>query len=616
MAKTVIAAEVKVEGLDKAGQSVGSFKKQLREAQNEVLTLSDKFGAASTQATNAAKRVAQLKDAIGDAKALTETFNPDKKFVALGGAIQGITAGFSTYQGLLGLVGENGKEVEQVLLKVQAAMALQQGISGIAGALDSFKLLKSELIGGVTKAFGTLRAAIISTGIGALAVALGYVVANFDSVKKAVLNLIPGLGKVVDFVGDLITSFTDLIGVTSDAERAQQKFIETTEKGITRVQDFLDTNADRYDEFTIRKVKARLEYNKKIVELDKDETRSEAEKSELLKQYALKTNREIDRAESDRVSKQQEYLKTLSEKEQAEAEKRLAKNKAAYEKEQAAYEKYQKEVEDFRKNIAAGKRAQDAADADYDKKLRAEQDARDQAEIDRLKTNAETELSNKAKLANLNVLNNPNDVNAKIEKIKADLAVELSTLAEGDLQKQILAKQAEDAITKIKKDAADEQLEIKKKQRENEIQLAENTSGILSKFADLAGKQTAAGKVLAIASATIDTYAAASKALNANYGIFGPAAQVARFASVAATIGLGIKNIKAIASVKTPGGGGGGTPNISATAPLAPQAQTTTLDQNSINQIGNASNRAFVLETDVTNNQERIRRLNRAARIN
>jgi len=211
MAKTVVAAEVKVEGLDKAGQSVGSFKKQLRDAQNEVLTLSDKFGAASVQATNAAKRVAQLKDAIGDAKALTETFNPDKKFVALGGAIQGITAGFSTYQGLLGLVGENGKEVEQVLLKVQAAMALQQGISGIAGALDSFKLLKTELIGGVTKAFGTLRAAIISTGIGALAVALGYVVANFDSVKKAVLNLIPGLGKVVDFVGDLITSFTDLI---------------------------------------------------------------------------------------------------------------------------------------------------------------------------------------------------------------------------------------------------------------------------------------------------------------------------------------------------------------------------------------------------------------------
>ena len=90
--KTVVGAELKVEGLDKAGQSVGSFKKQMKEAQQEVINTADKFGLLSKEATAAAKKVAELKDKIGDAKALADTFNPDKKFVALGGAIQGVTA--------------------------------------------------------------------------------------------------------------------------------------------------------------------------------------------------------------------------------------------------------------------------------------------------------------------------------------------------------------------------------------------------------------------------------------------------------------------------------------------------------------------------------------------
>jgi len=40
------------------------------------------------------------------------------------------------------------------------------------------------------------------------------------------------------------------------------------------------------------------------------------------------------------------------------------------------------------------------------------------------------------------------------------------------------------------------------------------------------------------------------------------------------------------------------------------------LDQNQVNQMASATARAFVVESDVSGNQERIRRLNRAARIN
>ena len=49
-----------------AEASVGSFKKQLREANNELFSMTAQFGEASVEAVNAAKKVAGLKDAIGD----------------------------------------------------------------------------------------------------------------------------------------------------------------------------------------------------------------------------------------------------------------------------------------------------------------------------------------------------------------------------------------------------------------------------------------------------------------------------------------------------------------------------------------------------------------------
>ena len=147
-------------------KSVGNMKQELRAATQELIAVNEKFGATSTQAVAAAKRVASLKDAIGDAKALADTFNPDKKFVALGGAVQGAVAGFSALQGAIGLFGSESKDVEKILLKVQSAMALQQGISGIAGAMDSFKLLSGVIKTQVVAAFTTLRGAMMATGIG------------------------------------------------------------------------------------------------------------------------------------------------------------------------------------------------------------------------------------------------------------------------------------------------------------------------------------------------------------------------------------------------------------------------------------------------------------------
>jgi hypothetical protein len=197
-------ATADVQKLDKAfietDISVKSLRTQLKEAQAQVGLMADKFGATSKEAVNAAKRAAELKDRIGDAKALTDAFNPDAKFKAVASSLAGVAGGFSALQGAMALFGNENKDVEKALLKVNAAMALSQGLQAVGESVDSFRqlgaVIKSttafqELNNAATKtatfvqkAFGVatvetstgfkvLKGAIVATGIGALVVALG-----------------------------------------------------------------------------------------------------------------------------------------------------------------------------------------------------------------------------------------------------------------------------------------------------------------------------------------------------------------------------------------------------------------------------------------------------------
>ncbi|MFN5835066.1 MAG: hypothetical protein ACK459_15145 [Akkermansiaceae bacterium] len=232
----------------KSEERVVSLKTQMRLAQQEVAELSIKFGATSVQAIEAAKRASELKDAIGDARDLTDAFNPDAKFAALSGSIQGVVGGFTAVQGAIGAFGVKSEEVEQALLKVNSAMALSQGLQSVGSSVDSFKQLGAVIKSSTTfqflynaatstatavqSAFGVataatttgfklLRGAIISTGIGALVVGLGMVIANFDAIS-AWISKSP-LGAFANQIGSIVEKFTDFIGVTSEAERASDR---------------------------------------------------------------------------------------------------------------------------------------------------------------------------------------------------------------------------------------------------------------------------------------------------------------------------------------------------------------------------------------------------------
>lgn len=233
-----------------------SLKSQYKEAVQELQKLSAQYGETSDQAIKAAKSAARLKDQIDESKQLVGAFNPDAKFKALEGAISGVLSGFQAYQGAMGLIGVENEEVEKTMLKVQSAMALTQGINGVFEAKDQFvqlgTVLKSTAIGqailtAATAAYNFVlgasttglklfRIALISTGIGALVVGVGLLIANFQKVVDLVMKGVTwftGLGStmknilsvIFPFIGAirLVIAGLEALGVVDDEQAKIKK---------------------------------------------------------------------------------------------------------------------------------------------------------------------------------------------------------------------------------------------------------------------------------------------------------------------------------------------------------------------------------------------------------
>jgi hypothetical protein len=550
MAEEIVGVKVKVDAGD-VGKSVGSLKQQLREAQNEVTALSDKFGATSKEAINAAKRAAELKDAIGDAKALTDAFNPDAKFKALTASLSGVAGGFAALQGAVGLFGKQTEAVEKTLLKVQSAMALSQGLQAVGESIDSFKQLGAVIGNSVSKAFGTLRSAIISTGIGALVIGVGLLIANFETVKKVVLNFIPGLGKLADLVGNLVTKFTDFVGITSEADRVLEKLSKTNAKANENI------------EARVKLLTAQGGKEKEIYTLQKE---ANANETNALRER-LKLTGTLTEEEAKRFRELKVENAVLDETEK----KRIADRNAQLAKEAA---EKQKEKDKIR--------------ADYEE--------------------GQNLIRREKELA----------ANLTTTQILGVTAAGKDALA----QTQVVAKGVTDAIivsatqqADAKKQLTDYEKKLEQEKFDAQLGLASQSLSIIGGLVD---QNSAAGKAIAVTQAIINTYQGASKAL-AQGGIFGPVA-------AAATIAAGLINVKKIISTKVPSAKGtgnvaeSGSPSMSmASAPILPSAPiqntVTSLSQQSINQMGSATGRAYVVESDITNQQEKIIRINRAARL-
>lgn len=614
-------AEKKTIELEIKTDSVKSLRTQLREAQQEVQILSEKFGATSREATEAARRAAQLKDAIGDAKALTDAFNPDAKFKALTSSLGGVASGFTAYQGAMGLAGVESKELEKQLLKVQAAMALSTGLQQMGEARDSFVQLGAVIKTKLISAFSSLKSALISTGIGLFVIAIGVLIANFDKLKNVVSENTANAQKFADS--------TRMEGVAARETANDFAEYERTLKRLGYAEDEIRKKRGNKLKDAIASTEKEIEANKKLYkeQLKNLETvygydklglnatgralYGSEEDAAKTREYIQELRKDLEKLKNDQFDLEQ---KAKEEEKTADKVVKSSKKKVVAKKDELA-EKLKAE-KDYLEEISKAEESWLRLIADIAEKQQAKQ-KKDQEDRIQAAKKAEEDIYNNAKgFLQAAVIDDENNLQAKKDllEVEKEILLQNKELTEGEIA-AIEAKYRKDREQLDKDDLA------KKKILENQkLQAVQDTFSTIGNLAELfAGKsrkqQKAAfeiQKAANIANATIDTYKAAQGAYASLSSI--PVVGVGLgIAAAAAATSAGLLNVKRIASQKfgsTPasggGGGGGGTtpstPNTSSGV-IAPKFNVVGSSANQLNTLQQQPIQAYVVSGDVTSAQ-------------
>jgi hypothetical protein len=163
-------------------------------------------------------------------------------------ATQGVVAGFEVAAGAAGLFGSESEELEKVLMKVQSAMVLSQGLKDIKEFAPAFSNLATIIKGNVIKAFSSLRTALMSLGVGALVVGIGLLVSNWDNLIKKFSLSVPTLSEIGNKIQGLIQGVTDFLGLTSEAARTNDKVNESIAKNISETEKQIKIAKERGDQ--------------------------------------------------------------------------------------------------------------------------------------------------------------------------------------------------------------------------------------------------------------------------------------------------------------------------------------------------------------------------------
>jgi hypothetical protein len=597
-----------------ANSSLKSFRQQLKEAQQDVLILSEKFGATSKEAAAAAQKAANLKDAIGDAKSLVDAFNPDTKFKALSSTLNTVVGGFTALQGVIALTGSESKEVEQAILKVQSALAISQGVAQFQEGLKTFQDLNVV----IQQSSIFQKANAIATGLASGAMKLFGVAVDTTSTSFKVLKgaiVATGIGAIVLLVTTLITKIGDWTSATDKSKEANEKLNSVlSEQNRILGNNLKDIDKETQKNLLNAKIAGKSETDIQNITLTGLEKRRDEYliNSKKANDFEISEYARIVGKRKSILKTEQEYLDKLhNEALKASQQYEDAKDSIEINGLQNRLDK----IEAVRKKDSKGK----------EKPIRI--DGRDYtlAEYKALVDSANEDAQNKADRFGVN----PNGATVELPKTTEQLQLEgeIQTLHEKHVayEKYYLQSADMDARYQARKQKeSDDNKARDQAEFDFKVAILNASADALASLSNLVGKQTAAGKVIAlaeIAAGTASGFLSALRIAQKSAEATGPAAAFAfpifYATQIAAVLGAAAK-AKAVlgsgAGASTQSAGQG----ISVSAPLTPAkpVQTTTsLDQNSLNALGSATSRAFVVESDVENNRERIARLNRAARI-
>ena len=230
---TPLTLDEKLKEITKQVESGGLSMRELTKKIKEYQTIAVQAGRESPIGREAIMRAASLQDELGDLRNEITRLSADGQkmqgALALGSAVAG---GYGALQGVMALAGQENEALMQSLVKMQAAQSVLAGIEQVRLSLEKESVLMLNLknaqtkiatvltgayaavVGTTTGALKILRIALISTGIGAIVVALGLLIANFDvvvSFVKKAYKAFDELGTGVKIVLSILFPFVGLI---------------------------------------------------------------------------------------------------------------------------------------------------------------------------------------------------------------------------------------------------------------------------------------------------------------------------------------------------------------------------------------------------------------------
>ena len=319
--------------------------------------------------------------------------------------------------------------------------------------------------------------------------------------------------------------------------------------------------------------------------------------------YRIKKQEIIDKYDKEEKEREKEFQNTLN---AIQEETRLAGITDAREKEKAELTKsYTERLSEIDKNekflsdekiklkealLIQQKNAEDALQQKFD-----------QEDLQKKSTNLLTDAANETTA-----------FEQRLKLIQDRKALENQIIFASDEERANFIKENEEATTKVLSD-----------QYGARVQLAKAVGDALGALTDVVGKNTAAGKALAIAQATINTFLGITEVWKSKAVLPEPFNTATKIAATVTTAAGGFAAVRNIAKTKVPGAGGGGGPtppppgNLNAPMQpgLSPAVQGQALNAQAINDLGNQSLRAYVMNSDIQNNNQRNAYLQRNARI-
>lgn len=328
-----------------AQTSIADLRKQLKGFKDEMSNLEEGSEAFLEVARNAGEVKHQIDEINESIKGASADFGDMIGNVT--NVAAGLTGAFQAVAGGLQAIGTESEAIDEAIARMQGLMAVTQGLSAIDDGIKSFGKLTTA-INTSSKGLGKFKTALISTGLGALVVVLGSIIANWDEFSKSIGISESAMQKFGDVMKGVLNSALSMIGgvgkaisrlITGDFKGAGEAIKEgfALQKNFTEgVKKSEEDRTKKEREEAAERVKiAREEAQKKI-----------DEQNRLLEEYRAKEQEKID-IELERLKRSGK-----SETEQLEEQIRLEQERLKYiEEGSLEYERQLTKVHDLKEEL-------------------------------------------------------------------------------------------------------------------------------------------------------------------------------------------------------------------------------------------------------------------------